>query len=226
MHDYAYAHTHTYMYVYIYSMPYTQYITTLYYDQTPNKYIQSACCNPIVFDNVSMKFGIGIRSTGLVLPRWLWPDTSTAPWHFSTTLLHFGRRRYILQDLRRIQEGGKCQIAVFMFQWFDALVAYFKQFLPPCCAQRFLFVLSTSSFACPGVPIRDITMQNVLNERSLDFERQGACCHSLCNCAFYFLLMCWCWFGIPNFHEDFFILVLVSVSEIRSRRHLLFLIPD
>ena len=61
--------TYTYVYVYIYSMPYTQYITTLYYDQTPNKYIQSACCNPIVFDNVSMKFGIGIRSTGLVLPR-------------------------------------------------------------------------------------------------------------------------------------------------------------
>lgn len=89
---------YTYLYVYICSMQYTptQYIITLYYDGTPSKSIQIAYCNIVCLTMCQWNLVLAFcRSTGLVLPRWLWPDTSTAPRHFSTTLLHIGRRHYI-----------------------------------------------------------------------------------------------------------------------------------
>lgn len=91
-------YAYTYVLICIH-MHYTliQYIITLYYAETPSKSIQIPYCNILCLTmwpqwNLVLAF---CRSTGLVLPRWLWPDTSTAPWHFSTTLLHIGRRHYI-----------------------------------------------------------------------------------------------------------------------------------
>ena len=118
---YTYSHIHIqYRYIYcmhihiliciLYAYPYLYvYICIIQYTDTVHNYIVSwwntkqvytncilAYCNVVCLTMCQLNLVLAFcRSTGLVLPRWLWPDTSTAPRHFSTTLLHIGRRHYI-----------------------------------------------------------------------------------------------------------------------------------